>query len=334
LTLTENQSTHLSITDIPGIKAGHYTDFDSITGCTAVLCEGGAVGGVDVRGGAPGSRETDALDPMSSVPLIHGVVLSGGSAFGLQSVDGAIQYLKTRGIGHKAGNSKIPIVAGSILFDLSIGLDEPPSSESGYKACIAAKNRQIQEGTIGAGTGATVAKLMGMERAIKGGIGTYGITLGDGSMVAAIVATNAIGGIFDYKTGSLIAGPLDRTGTGMLNPMECILDTNWAPPKLVQNNTTIGVVATDVQLTKPQAKKLSAAAHDGLALSVRPAHTTHDGDTFFCLSTGTSNISADMDRLIAAASVCVAEAILRSVKLASSISNVNSIGDLSTINSF
>jgi len=332
LTLSENQATHLSITDIPGIKVGHYTDFDSITGCTAVICEAGAVGGVDVRGGAPGSRETDILDPTTSVPLIHGVVLSGGSAFGLQSIDGAIQYLKTRSVGHQAGNSIIPIVAGSILFDLSIGLDKSPSAESGYKACLAAHNQRIQEGTIGAGTGATVAKLMGMERAIKGGIGTYGITLGDGSKVAAIVATNAIGGVFDYKTGNLIAGPLDQNRTGMLNPMECILDTNWAPPSQVENNTTIGVVATDVELTKSQAKKLSAAAHDGLALAVRPSHTSHDGDTFFCLSTGKSSVSTDMDRLIAAASVCVAESILRSVKLASSIGNVNSIDNLRTIN--
>ena len=332
MTLPENQTPHLSITDIPGIKVGHYTDLDSITGCTAVLCEAGAVGGVDVRGGAPGSRETDVLDPMTSVPLIHGVVLSGGSAFGLQSIDGAIQYLKTRGVGHQAGNSLIPIVAGSILFDLSIGLDKFPNLESGYEACLAANNKHIQEGTVGAGTGATVAKLMGMERAIKGGIGTYGITLGDGSKVAAIVATNAIGGVFDYKTGNLIAGPLDQNHTGMLNPMECILDTNWAPPRQVESNTTIGVVATDVELTKSQAKKLSAAAHDGLALAVRPSHTSHDGDTFFCLSTGKSNVSADMDRLIAAASVCVAESILRSVKLASTIGNVNSIDNLRTTN--
>jgi len=332
LTIPHNQSNHLSINDIHGIKTGHYTDFDSITGCTAVICEAGAVGGVDVRGGAPGSRETDLLDPMASVPFIHGVVLSGGSAFGLQTVDGAMQYFKNRGIGHKAGNSRIPIVAGSILFDLSIGLDETPTSESGYQACIAANNKQIQEGTIGAGTGATVAKLMGMDRAIKGGIGTFGMTLGDGSMVAAIVATNAIGGVFDYKTGKLIAGPLDQSRTGMLNPMECILDTNWAPPNQVENNTTIGVVATDVALTKSQSQKLSAAAHDGLALSVRPSHTSHDGDTFFCLSTGSSNVSADMDRLIAATSVCVAEAILRSVKLASGIGNVNSVSDLSRIN--
>ena len=155
---------------------------------------------------------------------------------------------------------------------------------------------------------------MGMDRALKGGIGTYGMTLGDGSMVAAIVATNAIGGVFDYKTGKLIAGPLDQSRTGMLNPMECILDTNWAPPNQVENNTTIGVVATDVALTKS------------------PSHTSHDGDTFFCLSTGSSNVSADMDRLIAAASVCVAEAILRSVKLASGIGNVNSVSDLSRIN--
>ena len=329
---TENKSNHLSINDIQGIKTGHYTDPNAITGCTAVICEAGATGGVVVRGGAPGTRETALLAPTASVPLIHAVILSGGSAFGLQSVDGAMKYLKDRGVGHKAGNSKIPIVAGSILFDLNIGLDESPIPESGYQACVSANNKKIQEGTVGAGTGATVAKLMGMKSAIKGGIGSYGMTLGDGSMVSAIVATNAIGGIFDYKTGSLIAGPLDQNGSNMLNPVQCILDTNWAPPNEVQNNTTIGVIATDVTLTKSQAQKLSAAAHDGLALSVRPSHTSHDGDTFFCLSTGTSNVNADMDRLIAAASVCVAEAVLRSVKLASSIGGINSINDLSKIN--
>tara|TARA_A100001037_G_scaffold305383_1_gene345339 strand:- start:103355 stop:104353 length:999 start_codon:yes stop_codon:yes gene_type:complete len=332
LEVKDNQSNHLSINDIQGIKTGHYTDLDAITGCTAIICEAGAIGGVDVRGGAPGSRETDLLDPTASVPFIHGVVLSGGSAFGLQSADGAMQYLENRDVGHKAGNSKIPIIASSILFDLNIGLDKSPVAESGYKACVSANNKKLQEGTIGAGTGATVAKLMGMERSIKGGIGSYGITLGDGSMVSAIVATNAIGGIFDYKTGSLIAGPLDQNGSNMLNPLQCILDTNWAPPNKAQANTTIGVVATDVTLTKSQAQKLSAAAHDGLALSVRPSHTSHDGDTFFCLSTGTSEISPDMDRLIAAASVCVAESVLRSVKLATSIGGINSINDLSKIN--
>jgi len=328
LTSLRNEHHNLSITDIPGIKIGHYTDFNLITGCTVILTESGAVGSVDVRGGSPGSRETDLLHPTANVPFIHGIVLSGGSAFGLQSADGVVKYLKDRNIGHQAGNSKIPIVAGSILFDLNIGLDMPPDVDSGYKACIAATDKKPQEGTVGAGTGATVAKLMGFDHALKGGIGTYGMSLGDGSKVAAIVATNAIGGIYDYKTGALIAGPLDKKLSGMLNPLECILDTNWAPPTSVQKNTTIGVICTDVGLTKSQAKKLSAAAHDGLALSVRPAHTVHDGDTFFCLSTGCNNVNPDMDRLIAATAVCVAEAILRSVRLASSIGNVTAIADL------
>ena len=336
-----------SISDVAGIAVGHSTDLKGATGCTVVLCEGGAVAGVDVRGASPGTRETDLLDPTSTVPKVHAVLLGGGSAFGLAAADGVVRYLKERDVGHQAPGIKVPIVPAAILFDLNLGDAAIPTPQDAYAACLTASNHRPEEGSVGAGTGATVAKAMGREFAVKGGVGTAGLRLGDGVTVGVVVATNAVGGIYDPESGRLLVGPR-RAGEpqagdqGMDDPVERILAPDWAPPVMPPGsseasgtNTTIGVVATDARMTKAQASRMAAAAHDGLAMAVRPAHTAHDGDTFFALATGAAAPPAngnkapyDVDRICAAVAICVAAAVVRSVRTATSLGGVPALSDL------
>ncbi len=319
-----------SITDVAGIRVGHFTDLEAATGCTVVLCEGGAAAGVDVRGASPGTRETDLLRPTCAVERVQAVLLGGGSAFGLGAAQGVVDHLARRGIGHEAAGALVPIVPAAILFDLALGSAAAPGPEQARRACEAASAERPAEGTAGAGTGATVAKVLGPGRAVKGGVGTAAMRTGDGAAVGALVATNAVGGVYDPWTGRPIAGPQTPEGS-----MECaeraVLSPEWAPPhRAAGASTTIGVVATDAPLSAAQASRLASAAHDGLALAVRPAHTVHDGDTFFALATGADAGGVEparLDAIAAAAAVCVAEAIARSVLTATGLAGVPALGD-------
>ena len=317
------------ITDIQGVRVGHYTDLESATGCTVVLCENGAVGGVDVRGSSPGTVETDLLRPLGRVQAINAVLLSGGSAFGLGAVSGVVRYLEERGVGHPVGDLVVPIVPAAILFDLRVVTSKVrPGPEDAYAACMAASSGPSSEGTVGAGTGATVGKLLGLERAVKGGVGTASINLGDGVFVGAIVAVNAIGGVVDPDTGSMVAGPRDNEGR-MQDSMKLITSPGFEPVRPQQPmNTTIGVVATNARLDKVEANKLADVAHDGIALAVRPAHMMGDGDTMFAIGTGTLESEADMDRLCAAATLSVSEAIVRAVLKADGIGGIPSVSEI------
>ena len=320
----------LGIGRVPGIRVGHYTDLRAATGCTVVLCESGAVGGVDVRGSAPGTRETDLLRPGSLVPQIDAVLLTGGSAFGLSAASGVVGYLEERGRGYRAGPYTVPIVSAAVLFDLGVGnAGVRPGPDEGYRACQAASAGDVAQGSVGAGTGATVAKALGVGRRVKGGVGTAGIDLGDGVLVGAIVAVNAVGGVHDPDTGELVAGARSADSVGMVDVLDAMVSSSGeSPSPKFAANTTIGVIATNARLDREQANKLASVAHDGLALAVRPAHTTHDGDTMFALATGTSDRDVDLDRLCAATVACVARAIVNGVREATGLAGVPAASEL------
>lgn len=328
----ERTEENSAITDVAGIKVGHFTDPRRPTGCTVIIAEEGAVAGVDVRGAAPGTRETDLLDPVNTVKQIHAVVLSGGSAFGLETATGVMRYLEERGIGFKLGAARVPIIPAAILFDLNIGDQKiRPGTEAGYKACQAATSAAPLEGNAGAGAGATIGKLFGFERAMKGGIGTAAIKLNDrhGRMtVGAIVAVNAVGDIYDPKNGRLIAGARTADGKSLLGSMEAILRGDSLPPSLSGVSTTIGVVATDLTLDKAQATKVAQMAQDGLARVINPAHTAFDGDTIFALATGKSSRTANVTLIGALAAETIAQAIVRAVRAAKGIPGYPGINDL------
>ncbi len=317
------------LTAIPGLKIGHHTLSERLTGCTVVLAEGGAVGGVDVRGGAPGTREIALLDPVNTVDVVHAVVLSGGSAFGLDAASGVVRYLDERGIGFRAGPTVVPIVVGAVLFDLSIG-DDPsirPDAECGYRAATGASDETAAEGNVGAGAGATVGKLRGSGRTMKGGIGTASITLDNGLTVAAIVAVNAVGDVIDPATGSVVAGVRTADGLGLADARVLLREGELDEPDS-GINTTIGVVATNATLTKAEATKVAQMAQDGLARATYPAHTPGDGDTVFSLATGTLSGAAPVSRIGALAADVMAEAIVRAVRAATGIPGIPAASDL------
>ncbi|MYH12910.1 MAG: P1 family peptidase [Rhodothermaceae bacterium] len=261
---------------------------------------------------------------------VHAIVLSGGSAFGLNSVAGVVSYLEEKGVGIEFGNATIPIVSGAILFDLGIvGGDVRPGPDEGRAACLAASSGTVDEGSVGAGTGATVAKLLGRDRGLKGGIGTSALDLGEGLVVGAIVAVNAVGGVVDPETSEIVAGPLDDDGVTMLDSMKVITAPGFESPQpRAGQNTTIGVVATNANLTKSQANKLADVSHDGLAMAVRPAHLMSDGDTMFALATGGHEGEANMNRLCAAAALCTSRAIVRAVTEATGLGGVKAVSEL------
>jgi L-aminopeptidase/D-esterase-like protein len=318
-----------AITDVTGIEVGHYTDKSSATGCTVVLYREGAVTGVDVRGGAPGTRETDLLRPENRVDQAHAVLLSGGSAFGLNAAAGVMRYLEEQGVGYQAGPALVPIVPAAILFDLALITSEVrPGPEEGYKACLGCSDGEVEEGTTGAGTGATVAKLLGIDRAIKGGIGTASLELPGGIIVGAIVAVNAHGGVVDYTNGKTIAGPRRSDGPGIYDTVDLLLKGYGAEGSPPGTNTTIGVVATNAALTKAQANFLARVSHDGLALTIRPCHTTRDGDTLFAMATGEVSSDIDLVGLGAAAVEVVARSVLRAVRTATGLGGVPSLKEL------
>lgn len=311
---------HNTITDVPGIKVGHATNLEALTGCTVVLCEEGAVGGVDQRGGAPGTRETDALYPMHLVQKAHAVVLSGGSAFGLETATGVVRYLEERGIGFDTRVAKVPIVPAAILFDLSLGDPKVrPDAAMGYAACQAATDGPVAEGNVGAGTGATVGKILGLGQAMKSGLGTASANLGGGLLVGAIVAVNAFGDVVDPKTGEILAGARALRGGGFADTLVVMrsLVGKTILRFAARGNTVIGVVATNARLSKEEANIVARMAHDGLARAVRPAHTMLDGDTIFALATGKKK--ADVNIVGAYAAEAMATAIVRAVKAAEGI---------------
>jgi len=317
-----------AITDVPGIKVGHYTDNKAATGCTAILCENGAVAGVDVRGSAPGTRETDLLRPVNLVEKVHAILLSGGSAFGLNAAGGVMRYLEERGFGHETLVAKVPIVPTAILFDLDIGNPKiRPGTEEGYKACLAATEKKVAEGCVGAGTGATVGKFLGIERATKSGLGTTSCKICDDIIVAALVVVNAIGDVTDPKTGKVLAGPRDEKKKCFLNTVEILTAGTYSyKQNSLPTNTTLGVVATNTRLNKEQVTKLAQMAQDGLARAINPSHTMYDGDTIFALSLGDK--TGDITTLGAAAAEMVADAIIRAVQHAETLAGIPSIKDM------
>lgn len=301
-----------TITVVPGIRVGHATDDVGLTGCTVVLCEAGAVGGVDQRGGAPGTRETDLLRPMHLVERVHAVVLAGGSAFGLAAADGVMRYLAERGIGYKAGPVKVPIVPAAILFDLAVGSpDARPTAEMGYQACLAASDAPVAQGNVGAGTGCTAGKVLGAGRATKTGIGSAAVALGGGLVVAALIAVNPFGDVVD-ETGRIIAGTRRLRGPGFADTLATLRGITGRLALRAAGATVIGVVATNARLTKEQANKVAQMAQDGLARAIRPAHTMFDGDTIFVLATG--KVRASPTLVGAYAAEVVARAIVAAAR--------------------
>jgi L-aminopeptidase/D-esterase-like protein len=303
-----------TLTSVPGIKVGHATDAVGLTGCTVILCEGGATGGVDQRGGAPGTRETDLLRPMHLVQKVHAVLLAGGSAFGLAAADGVVRYLAERNIGFDAGPARVPIVPAAILFDLGVGdAAARPDAEMGYAACQAAGEGPVAEGNVGAGTGCSVGKVLGAGRATKTGIGTASLALGGGLVVGALVAVNAFGDVVD-EYGRIIAGARQLRGPGFANTLTVLRSLTGRVAMRFAGATVIGVVATNARLNKEQANKVAQMAHDGLARAVRPAHTLFDGDTLFAVATG--KVPASPTLVGGYAAEVVAQATLRGVRTA------------------
>lgn len=317
-----------SIVDVPGVSVGHWTDVAAATGCTVVLTTDGAVGGVAVRGGSPGTRETDLLDPTRRVDQVHAVLLSGGSAFGLAAASGVQQWLEERGIGFNAPHGPVPIVPGAILYDLGVGRsDVRPDLAAGYAACDASDETTMAVGSVGAGTGATVAKAYGMEGAVKGGIGSASCVLPDGVAVGAAVAVNAWGGIYDHRDGGLVAGPR-AADHSMSDPVQSVLAGEPPARSSVLTNTTIGVVATDANLDKMQANFVASACHDGLALAIRPCHTPSDGDTMFCLATGGNFADANLMGIVTAATHVTALAVLDAIQSAHGLAGIPGVSEL------
>lgn len=318
------------ITTVAGIELGHHTLTERPTGCTVILAPAGAVGGVDVRGSAPGTRETALLDPVNSVAVVHAVVLSGGSAFGLDAASGVMRYLDEHDVGYRVGDKVVPIVVGAILYDLDLeGVDRiRPGPESGYAAARTAARGDVAEGSVGAGAGATVGKLRGTARAMKGGFGTASVTLDGGVTVAAAVVVNASGDIVDPATGRVVAGVRTEDATGLADARLLLRERSVTSGRASGTNTTIGVVATNATLTKAQATKVAQMGQDGVARAVYPAHTMYDGDVIFTLATGHLPDAPDVTRIGALAADVVAEAILRAVHSAEPLPGLPSARDL------
>lgn len=294
-----------SLTDISGVMAGHYTDTEAKTGCTVVLFENGAVTGVDVRGSAPGTRETDLLRPTNAVQRANALLLSGGSAFGLAAADGVMRWLEEKGRGFDTGVARVPIVPAAVLFDLAFGsANVRPDAAAGYAACENASDKPLMQGHVGAGTGATVGKAAGMQLCGRGGFGTASVTLPGGVIVAAGFAVNALGDIYDHTTGEKIAGMQGGSVSEVL--------MGNSGMDFSGQNTTIGIVGTNAALTKEQANKLAAVGQDGIAMCIRPAHTMFDGDTVFAFGTG--ELEGDFNAILAAGAQAAARAILNAVR--------------------
>ncbi|MBK8021436.1 MAG: P1 family peptidase [Chloroflexi bacterium] len=314
-----------TLTAIAGIKVGHVTDLEAATGCTVILCPPDTVASVDVRGGAPGTRETDLLDPTRNVQHVNAIVLSGGSAFGLASATGVVEYLEERGIGYRTRTGHIvPIVPAAIVFDLGIGSSvRRPDHLMGYSACLHATDSPVEQGTVGAGTGCRVSALLGNDFATKGGLGTSAIDLGEGLTVAALVVVNAVGEVLDEQGGILAGLRTSNDGFTPLLEMLHMAIRNTHPLPSESENTVIGVVATNARLSKVAVRKVAEMAHDGLARAVRPAHTQYDGDTFFAIATGEREY--DVNLIGAYGALAVEKAIRNAVRAATSLAGVRAL---------
>ncbi|MCP4429016.1 MAG: P1 family peptidase [Chloroflexi bacterium] len=319
---------HNALTDVSGLKVGHWTNLEAATGCTVVLCPDGAVAGVDVRGTAPGTRETDLLDPVCMVEQVHAILIGGGSAFGLAAADGVMRWLEEHDYGFDVGVAKVPIVPAAILFDLPLGrADVRPDAAAGYAACEAATDGPVPEGNVGAGTGASVGKAMGFKQATKSGLGTAGKKISGGVVVAALVAVNAFGDVYDPARQQIIAGTRSPGGgfVDTLKFAESMVGQTIA--KLSKGtNTTLAVVSTNVKLTKSGATKVAQMAQDGLARTIRPAHTHFDGDTIFALSCGDKQ--ADLSLVGALAADVLAEAVISATMAAEPLGGLPSAREL------
>lgn len=329
MTGTLNRTLNGTLTDVPGIRVGHAHDLDALTGCSVVLCPPHTVGGVDQRGGAPGTRETDLLRPMHLVQHVNAVLLAGGSAFGLAAADGVTRYLEEQGIGFETPFARVPIVPGAILFDLDIGrADRRPDAAMGYAACVAASADPVAQGCVGAGTGAKVGSLMGTPFATKSGIGSASLDLGDGLIVAALIAVNAVGDVVD-RDGTILAGlrtpPDGKAFTSTLNLLRQMRQVSPATPG---TSTVIGVVATNAKLDKEAVNKVAQMGQDGLAQAIRPAHGLFDGDTLFALAAG--QIPANVNVIGAFAAEVVAEAIRNAVRAATSLGGIPAARNVKT----
>lgn len=302
----------INILDIEGVKIGQAQDYDAATGCTVFICEQGAPAGLDVRGGGPASRESTLLDPLMNAEVIHAVLLSGGSAFGLDAAGGVMKYLEEKGIGVDTGAAKVPLVCQSCIYDLAIGdAHTRPDREMAYKACKNAETGNYQDGSHGAGTGATVGKMLGMDRCTKAGIASYAVQLGE-LKVGAIAVVNALGDVYDWKTGQQIAGIRSLDGHGMVSTEEAFFAMSQMEENSFTGNTTLGVILTNAYFSKADLCKIAGMAHDGMARAIRPVHTSFDGDSIYTLSLG--DIKANRDVVGSLAANVLAEAIARAVK--------------------
>ena len=323
LTVAQGQAPekNLTLTAVPGVKVGHHTLTERPTGCTAILVEGGATAGVDVRGSAPATAETDLLKPINLVQQVHAISLSGGSAFGLDARSGIMKYLDEKNVGFKAfGSVNVPIVPAASLIDLNVGGSAKirPTAECGYLAAQAATPAPVAEGNVGAGAGATLGKTAGFARGMKGGLGSWAIVMPDGLIVAAIVAVNAAGDVIDPATGKIVAGARTADGKSFADA-RVLLTTGQIQPPRIGENTTIGVVATNAVITKTQATKVAEMAQDGYARAIFPSHTMGDGDTIFVLATGAKSGDADVSRIGSLAATVMAQAVIRAAQQASGI---------------
>ncbi|WP_446898947.1 P1 family peptidase [Clostridium sp. LBM24168] len=307
----------ISFNSIDEIKIGNAQNLRGQTGCTVIICENGATAGVDVRGGSPGTRETDLLNPVNFVDKIHAVILSGGSAFGLDAASGVMQYLEEKNVGFDVKVTKVPIVCGAVLFDLNIGdYKIRPDKNMGYEACKNSELKMCQSGNIGAGTGATVGKILGTEYSMKGGLGVFAVQVGN-LKIGAAIAVNCLGDIVDPHTGSIIAGALKKDGKSFANSEKIMLERYSEKKNLFSGNTTIGVVVTNGKFTKSEMNKIASMAHDGYARTMRPAHSMFDGDTIFTMSTG--NVEADINVVGFLAAEVVENAVLKAIKSTDSV---------------
>src|SRR5687767_11407368 len=325
------------LTEVEGIKVGHFTLSERPTGCTVIIVDGdGAAGGVSQRGGAPGTRETDLLDPLNLVDKVNAIVLSGGSAFGLEASQGVVRYLEERKVGWNVGTAGVvPIVPAAIIFDLGFGGDPKirPTAECGYTAAGLASEAAVAEGNVGAGAGATLGKLAGRDRSMKGGLGTAAIRMPNGLIVAAIVAVNAVGDVVDPSTGQVVAGVRTDDGKSLADARKLLRDGSLmkAVTPRAAGNTTVAVVATNARLTKTEANRVALMADDGMARAITPSHTIGDGDTVFALATGRWTGQADASIVGALAADVLAEAIVRAAALTQGLGGLPAARDLGTV---
>lgn len=317
---------YVNITDIPGIKLGNAEDLTGGTGCTVILCEKGGIAGVDVRGGAPGTRETDLLNPVNMMDKVNGIMLAGGSAFGLDAAAGVMEYLENKGIGFDVGITKVPIVSAAVLFDLTAGDYKcRPDKAMGYKACINAENEGFSEGSVGAGTGATVGKILGMDKAMKGGLGSFCIKIG-ALYVGAVVAVNCFGDVVNPENGEILAGAYIPEENRFVNTESLIMESLKKEDNPFSGNTTIGCVITNARLSKAEVNKVASMAHNGYARSIRPVHTMYDGDTIFALATG--QVETDVNQIGVLAVKAMEQAVVNGVKKAAPLFGIRAYSEI------